>query len=188
MINGITRCWIDSKNKGKDLNTNDLSFLRTLLELTVSQPIINGSITVGHQLLLFVNKLYLDILAGLEVTDESVAIALSLKTEVESINQKVQVSNIVQPKRKEACEKLASVARELVEDVMCQFSPSPEDDEADDEWNGDDGYSEDEVDDTLEEDEPPTCSTRSKSTKKGKPTPKASSKKKNKKKTTKKTG
>ena len=161
LINGITRCWIDSTKKGKDLNTNDLSFLRTLLELTVSQPIINGSITVGHQLLLFVNKLYLDILAGLEVTDESVAIALSLKTEVESINQKVQVSNLVQPKRKEACEKLASVARELVEDVMCQCSPSSEDDDADGEWKGDGEYSEDETDDTLEEEELPTRNTRS---------------------------
>jgi len=162
------------------METNDLSFIRSLLEGAVNQHINKGPIAISHHFLAFVDKLYLNKLAACEVSDDVIGTMISLKNEIESINQKVQHSRYVAITRKEGCKKYAAGAREIVEDAMCQY-------EADDERNGD-GESEDEADDAWEEEELPTRSTRSKSTNKGKTSRKASSKMKNKKKTAKKTG
>jgi len=121
LVNGFTSSWIDSTNNGKDMGTNDLSFIRSLLEGVVNQHINKGPIAISHHFLAFVDKLYLNKVAGLEVTDESVGVMLSLKNEIDHINQKVHASRNVAPGRKELCKKYAASAREIVEDVMCQY-------------------------------------------------------------------
>jgi len=124
--NGIARCLIVSTDHGQHLDSDQLVYLRDLLEKFVfleDQGIFihNESLVVSCQFLAFIYKLQLNSQATTLSTIEDMADMVVVMNKLESVVRAVNKSNYTSDDRKKLCDKYLADARDVFDALLVNF-------------------------------------------------------------------